>query len=280
MDRTPCSSPHRTSPLLLKFDNSNARLCMHEFGYRSSFRPMTLQKRMTCLITIAAAGMLAVWCGPRGPRELSIEKVRANLFVITDDYDGNTAVFIRADGVVLVDTKSAGSGQRILDLVRTVTDKPITHILNTHTHVDHVGSNAFFAPQVEVIAQENTAGQMHGMEDFRESAAKHGLPDRTFKDALTLFSGEDTIDLHYFGAAHTNGDAFIVFRAAGVMHAGDTFPGLNVVERSGGSEVDYPKTMSRAAGEIAGVHTVIPGHGAVATWSAFVDDVARLRGRR
>ena len=53
---------------------------------------------------------------------------------------------------------------------------------------------------------------MVSMGEFRDAAAKHGLADRTFKDSLTLFSGPDTIEMRYFGAAHTNGDAFIVFR--------------------------------------------------------------------
>ena len=57
---------------------------------------------------------------------------------------GNTAVFVTANGVVLVDTKLADWGQAILDQVKTVTDKPVTHIINTHTHGDHVGSNDFF----------------------------------------------------------------------------------------------------------------------------------------
>ena len=177
--------------------------------------------------------MAVAWCAG-GPDELTLHRINDHLFVIAGD-GGNTAAFVRADGVVLVDTKGENSGQRILDLVRTVTDKPITLILNTHTHNDHVGGNHFFASSVVVVAHENTAGQMQDMEEFRAVERKHGLPDITFKDKLTLFAGKDAIDLYYFGAAHTNGDAFIVFRGDGVMHAGDTFPGLNVVERNGGS---------------------------------------------
>jgi cyclase len=229
--------------------------------------------------TIVIVGLIVAWCCSPEPAP-AIEKVSDNLFVITGGDAGNTAVFVRAEGVVLVDTRVAGSGQRILDLVRTVTDRPITHILNTHTHFDHVGSNAFFAPQVEVVAHENTAGQMTEMAEFRDDATKHGLPDLTFKDRLTLFPGADAIDLYYFGAAHTNGDAFIVFRSAGVMHAGDTFPGFNVVASNGGSADEYPKTMGRAAAGITGVHTVIPGHGTVATWQSFVDNSRTLSGKR
>ena len=236
--------------------------------------------RLALLGTLVAVGALGACLFSGQSVDLAIQKVADNLYVIAGGNDGNTAVFIRGEGVVLVDTKSEGSGQRILELVRTVTDKPITHILNTHTHFDHVGSNAFFPPQVEIVVQENTAGQMPSMREFREATARHGLADRTFKESLTLFSGAEVIELRYFGAAHTNGDAFIVFRGLGVMHAGDTYPGLNPVEENGGSAAAYPATMSRAASEITGVHTVIPGHGGLTNWQAFVDNAAALRSRR
>jgi glyoxylase-like metal-dependent hydrolase (beta-lactamase superfamily II) len=107
------------------------------------------------------------------------------------------------------------------------------------------------------------------------------LPDSAQPDNIrfTLFSGADTVEMNYFGAAHTDGDAFIVFRGLGAMHAGGTFPGLNVVARHGGSAEAYPQTMSRAASEISGVRTVIPGHGPLKTWQDFVDSAAALRRR-
>ena len=91
---------------------------------------------------------------------------------------------------------------------------------------------------------------------------------------MALFSGRDAIDLYYFGAAHTGGDAFIVFRELRVMHAGDVFLGLNpptVDVRNGGSEAASSQTLANAAAGIKDVDTVIPGHGAVTTWQAFVD---------
>ena len=88
----------------------------------------------------------------------------------------------REEGVVLVDTKNPDNGQGILDRVKSVTDKPITHIINTHTHGDHNGSNIFFPASVEIVTQENTAANMQKMAPFQEAANKHGLrigPTRT-----------------------------------------------------------------------------------------------------
>jgi glyoxylase-like metal-dependent hydrolase (beta-lactamase superfamily II) len=113
------------------------------------------------------------------------------------------------------------------------------------------------------------------METFKDPAKKHGLPDRTFKDTLTVLSGKDAIDLFYFGAAHTSGDAFVVFRNVRVLHAGDAFPGpqLPIMDgNNGGSGVSYPDTLAKAGKALLGkVDRVIPGHSAVTTPQAFRD---------
>jgi glyoxylase-like metal-dependent hydrolase (beta-lactamase superfamily II) len=212
--------------------------------------------------------------GPGFPPVQKIEKVKDNLYMIQGQ-GGNTAVFVAENGVVLVDTKLANNGQAILDQVKSVTDKPITTIINTHTHGDHTGSNQFFPASVEIITQENTAANMKKMEVFQQEANKNGLPDKTFKDKTTVLKGKDEIDLYYFGAAHTNGDAFVVFKNARVMHAGDAFAnkGQPLIDRAnGGSGVQYPDTLSKAAKGIKNVDTVINGHTtATTTWQDFID---------
>lgn len=226
------------------------------------------------VLTVALAGVRAQQpAAQTGPNVAGIEKVKDNLYMITGG-GGNTAAFVTQNGVVLVDTKLANWGQAILDKVRTVTDKPITHIINTHTHGDHVGSNEFFPATVDIVAHENTATNMQRMDVFKDPAKKHGLPDRTYKDRLTVLTGNDSIDLYYFGPAHTNGDTFVVFRNLRVMHAGDVFSGPNsplIDTNNGGTGLGYPRTLAAAASGIKNVETVIPGHSKVTTWQAFVD---------
>jgi glyoxylase-like metal-dependent hydrolase (beta-lactamase superfamily II) len=201
--------------------------------------------------------------GPAQPQPLGqAEKVAENLYMIQGN-GGNTAAYVAANGVVLVDTKLANNGQQILDRVRSVTDKPITHIINTHTHGDHNGSNQFFPATVEVVAHENTGANMQKMPVFQEAANKHGLPDRTYKDRMTLLNGRDAIDLYYFGPAHTNGDTFVVFRTARVMHTGDAFAnkGQPLIDRAnGGSGLAYPDTIGKVASTVRDVDTIINGH--------------------
>jgi glyoxylase-like metal-dependent hydrolase (beta-lactamase superfamily II) len=212
--------------------------------------------------------------GGGGAPVQAIEKVKDNLYLIQGQ-GGNTAVYVAQNGVVIVDTKNPNNGQAILDQIKTVTDKPITHIINTHTHGDHTGSNQFFPASVEVVTQENTKGYMEKMPAFQEAANKNGLPDRTFKDKMSVLRGKDQIDLYFFGAAHTGGDAFVVFRDARTMHAGDAFAnkGFPLIDRNnGGSGIAYPDTIQKAAKSIRNVDTIINGHSPVTMkWQDFVE---------
>lgn len=226
---------------------------------------------LSALIVAGAAGV-AAQRGETQPPKATIEKVRDNLFVILGG-GGNTAAFITANGVVLVDTKLANWGPAIMEQVKSVTDKPVVAIINTHTHGDHTGSNDYFPATVEIVAHENTKANMEKMDAFKGTKAE-ALPDRTFKDRLQLFTGPDRIDLYYFGAGHTNGDTIVVFPELRVAHLGDLFPrkGTPLIDtNNGGSGVAYPDTLKKAATVVPGVQTVIPGHSAVTTWKDFVE---------
>jgi len=205
-------------------------------------------------------------------RPLEIQKVKDNLYVITNG-GGNTAAFITEKGVVVVDTKLPGMGPQILEKVKSVTDKPVMMVINTHTHGDHVGSNDAFTGNVEFVAQENCKASMEKMQNFQSEEKKKFLPSKTYKDKLSLLKGNDKIDLYYFGRGHTSGDTFVVFPALKVMHAGDMFAfskALPIIDTSnGGSGVEYPKSLMKAAASIKGVESVIPGHSSVATFADF-----------
>jgi glyoxylase-like metal-dependent hydrolase (beta-lactamase superfamily II) len=187
-------------------------------------------KRSVLLGILLAAGAASMTAQtPAAPKVIDILKLKDNLYVLTSSTPGNAAfsggnvaVFITGAGVTLVDDKLAGWGQAVLDKVKSVTDKPITRIINTHTHGDHTGNNGFFGANVEIVAQERTKANMEKMDAFKGDNAKF-LPSKTFTDKLTIGSGKDRIDLYYFGAGHTSGDLFVVFPALRVLHTGDDF---------------------------------------------------------
>jgi len=146
----------------------------------------------TCLLAIVAKGQQPAKFPPTGPNfgpVQTAEKIADNLYLIRGA-GGDSAVLIRHDGVLLVDTKLPNNGQPLLDEIKKLTDKPITHIINTHPHVDHTGGNAFFAgafPGVQIIVQENAKASMEKDPAFQSDAGKAGLPTRTYKDHLRCF---------------------------------------------------------------------------------------------
>ncbi len=256
-----------------------------------------MTRRMRGLAAVAAAGLTTLTVAaaqgpsPAAPKVVTVDKVRDTLYVLKGG-GGNTALFLTAKGAVLVDTKLPGWGQPLLDAVRTVTDKPVTMVINTHTHYDHTNGQVEFPASVEVVAHENTkrfmaeANPVYALQSgpqpniFKEHGGR-GMPSRTFRDTLTLNSGADRIDLHYFGRAHTGGDTYVVFPALGIMHVGDTFPtrDLPIMDKNnGGSGVAFAETLAKAAA-VSGVTTIINGHNAttmtpadVKTYSEYIRD--------
>jgi glyoxylase-like metal-dependent hydrolase (beta-lactamase superfamily II) len=203
----------------------------------------------------------------------AIYQIAPRLYVVPEG-GGNTAVFITAKGIVLVDTKFTVNWQGLLAQVRKVTDKPITCVINTHAHPDHTGGNVFLPESVNVIVQVNTAANMGKLGNTLNLPEIRRRAMRTYAERMKLFDGEDEIDLYYFGPAHTNGDTFVVFRSAGVMHAGDVFPKKTaplIDVAFGGNGAAYADTLDKAIAEIRGVRQVITGHGPVFTWDDFIE---------
>lgn len=225
------------------------------------------------LLLVGAVSMIAAQQQQqKPPAPLEMQKVKDNLYLITGG-GGNTAAFVTDKGVVVVDTKLPGFGPQILEKIKSVTDKPVMMVINTHTHGDHVGSNNAFTGNVEFVAQENCKASMEKMPAFQSEDGKKFLPGKTYKDKLSLLKGKDKIDLYYFGRGHTGGDSFVVFPALKLMHAGDMFAfskALPIIDVSnGGSGLEYPKSLMKAAAGIKGVESVIPGHSPVTTFAEF-----------
>jgi len=221
---------------------------------------------------------------------IKVEKLADNLYLLNAlaaGGGGNTSVLVTQTGVVVVDTKNPGWGQPLLDKIKTITDKPITLIVNTHTHGDHVSGNVEFPASVDVVVQENTKTNMAAMRPASFVAqpaggpppnifTQHngrGMPKRTFKDQMTIGNGADRIELHYFGRAHTNGDAMVFFPAARVLHMADVFankglPGMD--SNNGGTGVDYADTLTKAAdfADKNNVDKIVNGHNETTTTRA------------
>ena len=241
-----------------------------------------MRRSMVLSILIAAGALSIVVSGQQragaqvpAARVIEVEKLKDNLFVLRGG-GGNTAVFVTTTGVVVVDAKNPGWGQPILDKIRELTNKPVTTLINTHTHGDHVSGNVEFPASVDIIVQENTKTNMAKMIPNSSAADQtvpaqtifqtndgRGLPKRTFNTELKLFRGADEVVLNYFGRGHTNGDAWVVFPALRVVHAGDIFSGKNIPlldANNGGSAALIAETLQKAHDSLKNVDTIITGH--------------------
>jgi glyoxylase-like metal-dependent hydrolase (beta-lactamase superfamily II) len=249
-------------------------------------------KRIIFLAALVSVGTLSLGVAAfqqppaaAAPKVVEVEKLRDNLWMLKGG-GGNTAVFVRTDGITVVDTKNPGWGQPILDQIKKLSDKPITTIINTHTHGDHVSGNVEFPATVEVIVQENTKTNMQEMRGATGIAQNgpptnifkanngRGLPSKTFKDKMTIGKGADQINLFYFGRGHTNGDAWVVFPALRLAHAGDIFSGKNIPlldANNGGSGVAIGDTLAKASKSLKNIDTIITGHSTTMTMADLAE---------
>lgn len=161
---------------------------------------------------------------------------------------GHTLTFESDHGVVLINTKAPGWGKAIIDKLDLITQEPVTTIINTHPDLEYTGGNSEFPGATTIVAHVNTKSAMAKMAAFQGANAKF-LPNKTFTDTVSLFEARNRVDLFYFGAGHTNGDAVVVIPTYSAAYLGDLFPAkaTPVIDTAhGGSAVALPDTLARA----------------------------------
>src|SRR5687768_15624726 len=123
-------------------------------------------RRGIVVMALLAAGALSIAMGAQQqaqtPNVIEVEKIKDNMFVLKGG-GGNTAVFVQSNGITVVDAKNPGWGQTILNKIKELSNKPVTTLINTHTHGDHVSGNVEFPATVDIITQENTKANMEKM---------------------------------------------------------------------------------------------------------------------
>lgn len=182
---------------------------------------------------------------------------------------GNIGLSVGADGVFMIDDQFGRIADKIKAAIAEITDQPVDYVLNTHWHGDHTGGNeAFAASGATILAHDNVRKRMkEGMNANGRNtppAPEGALPVITFSDTTTFHWNGHEIHAYHFANAHTDGDAIIHFRAANVMHLGDTFfsgryPFIDLA--SGGSVSGFIANLEAAAALADGDTKVIPGHG-------------------
>ncbi|MFZ1377440.1 MAG: MBL fold metallo-hydrolase [Geothrix sp.] len=207
------------------------------------------------------------------PKVHKVEKLAENVYCIFGQ-GGNIGLIVTAKHAVLIDDQFERLVPGLLEAVRTVTDKPIKYLVNTHGHPDHVGGNVVLEKQVSaIIAHANVRKRMVLSQAKLEPIKRGGLPELALgsEDAkerarLNLHLDDAEIHLLHLGPGHTDGDVIVGIPSVLVMHMGDLFflgmlPYIDV--ESGGSFDGLVAQIASVASWLPEGARIIPGHGPV-----------------
>uniref|UniRef100_UPI003B51DE9F MBL fold metallo-hydrolase n=1 Tax=Roseovarius indicus TaxID=540747 RepID=UPI003B51DE9F len=169
-------------------------------------------------------------------KTISFTEVGRGLWAFTAEGDPNSGVIIGDESVMIVEAQATPRlANKVIEKVREVTDKPITHLVMTHYHAVRVlGASAYEAPQVIMSDVTRSMVAERGQEDwdsefqrfprlFEGHKSIPGLtwPTTTFSDTMTVYLGNRRVDLMHLGRAHTAGDIVIHVPDENVMFTGD-----------------------------------------------------------
>jgi cyclase len=238
----------------------------------------TLLTRGSALLVLAAGAWIAYTQQPPAP--LALQKIKDDLYVIavsTGVGGGNVAVYVTDEGVILVDDMFDRNFDEIMAKVKSVTNKPVKYVLNTHQHDDHAGGNARMMGIAEVIGHGNLRENMIRLK-------QPGAPRVTYSEEIDVYLGGKEVRARHYWRGHTGGDAIIYFPALKVIHTGDlflTYPPMPFIDyANGGSALEWTKTLDEVLK--TDFEVAIPGHGPVSDRAGlrkFRDDFEKMRNR-
>lgn len=247
-------------------------------------------------LVLAAASLLAGIAGAAPtapappPAAVHILPVQGNIYMLVGA-GGNITVQIGSDGVLLVDTGLAADSDKVLAAVRSLSDKPIHYIINTHVHADHIGGNEAIAKAGTTIAGGNVVGDIGTSASSQATIMAYqtvldrlstpaagaaptpsgALPTDTYTTAeRRIFFDNEGVEMIHIPAAHTDGDTLVFFRRSDVISTGDLFVtnGYPIVDLDRGGNIQGVIAGLNRIIELAipadlqeGGTLIIPGHG-------------------
>lgn len=202
-----------------------------------------------------------------GAPALTIEKVTDKIHVIRGA-GGNIAVLSGDDGVLVVDSGTAARSSDVLAAIRSISDKPIRYLVNTHWHPDHTGGNAAIAADGAMIAHDRTRGWIKrgGSIDGTPvpPAAPAAIPELTIKYETRIYLNGETVQILPVPGGHTDGDMVVYFVESNVVHVGDIFVADQfplIDADSGGSVPQLTRNLDGLKAALRSGTRLIPGHG-------------------
>lgn len=222
--------------------------------------------------------------GDMADKAVSFTEIGPGLYAFTAEGDPNSGVIIGDDSVMVIEAQATPRlARKVIDCIRSVTDKPITHLALTHYHAVRVlGASAFGAPQVLMSAKARAMVVERGQEDWDSEFGRFprlfqgheeipGLtwPTTTFDGRMTVYLGSRRVDLMQPGRAHTAGDAVVFVPDANVMFTGDIVEYHSACYCGDGHYRDWPATVD--AIRRFDLDAIAPGRGNALVGRAMVN---------
>ena len=217
--------------------------------------------------------------------QIKTHQVVGNVYYLEGD-GGNVGLLVGDDGVLMVDDQFAPLSEKLLAAIRGLSDKPIRMLVNTHVHGDHTGGNENFGKLgIDIVAHDNVRVRLARGVNNAPPAPAVALPVVTYGDKMSLHLNGETVTIGKLPPSHTDGDSYIHFAKADVIHTGDSFRtvGYPGVDFNNGGSVKGTIEALQALYDVAGPNTkILPGHGVVVTRAevaAFRDLTVELQKR-
>ncbi len=212
--------------------------------------------------------------GDMAEKQTSFTEIGDGIYAFTAEGDPNSGVIIGDDSVMVIEAQATPRlAGKVIDCIRGVTDKPISHVVLTHYHAVRVlGASAFNAAQVIMGEKARAMVAERGQEDWDSEFARFprlfqghedipGLtwPTTTFNDRMSVYLGKRRIDLMHLGRAHTAGDIVAYVPDANAMFTGDIVEYRSACYCGDGHFHDWPATLGRIAD--FDLDAIAPGRG-------------------
>jgi glyoxylase-like metal-dependent hydrolase (beta-lactamase superfamily II) len=249
--------------------------------------PRTRRAFFEAIIT-GAAGLTIAWPAfgqGRGPAPIAAGKLTERIAVLSGA-GGNIAVVVGADGVLMIDGGLANRAMEVVAAAAQISPRMVQVLFNTHYHFDHVGSNELLGMRgVRIVAHENvkkrlmTTFENPAMGRRMDALAPAGLPTETFARTGRLTFGVETLEYTHTPLAHTDGDAFVFFPSANVLHTGDLFwtGRYPVVDYGVGGSLAAMAAALEQMDRVGDANTrIIPGHGSPGATKAEMRQIREM----
>jgi len=199
---------------------------------------------------------------------IEVQKLSDNIYMLIGQ-GGNIGVSAGDDSVFIIDDQYAPLTPKIISAIKTISDKPIKYVVNTHYHEDHTGGNENLAKLgTTIIAHDNVRKRLENDNPME------ALPVITFSDKLSVYINGEQVLVFHLDNAHTDGDSMLYFVSSNVLHTGDIYfnsmyPYIDL--DSGGTVNGYIEAIKQVLIVIDDETKIIPGHGALSNKKEYQD---------